>query len=188
MIRTFQIALVNKVPAGSREYFNYSTQNEITYTLWEHLVPIAVAASGFIPGPSWSLRAANLQPHDVVVYFVPDPSSSVTSRAGTGGPRGSNLGGFTTTSPRGVVCEVYVDGNLPARRLANIAFHEIMHNKLDVGTRTLSDLHRQGGGGLARPPTEQWTSLTRENVAIMARHLFLRVPQYTGFMPTTRSR
>ena len=83
---------------------------------------------------------------------------------------------------------MYVDGNLPARRLANIAFHEIMHNKLDVGTRTLSDLHRQGGGGLARPPTGQWTSLTRETVAIMARHLFLRVPQYTGFMPTTRSR
>jgi len=56
--RIFQIALVSKIDEKQAPWFNYQTKNIITYTLWEHLVPIAIAAGGFIPGPSWSLSAA----------------------------------------------------------------------------------------------------------------------------------
>ena len=180
--RLFQIALISKIDEEKAPWFNYQAKNIITYTLWEHLVPIAIAAGGFIPGPSWSLSAAQLQAHDVVVHFVMDPSSSIARRAGVSRNEGPNAGGLTAQTSGGVVCEVYVDGNMPARRLANIAFHEIMHIKLDVGTRVITDLHTKGGGGLATPPTNEWTPLTARNVELMAANLFRNVPQYTKAM------
>ncbi|MFC1642633.1 hypothetical protein ACFL5O_08100 [Myxococcota bacterium] len=176
--RVFQIALVDRISSRDAPYFDYTAKNIITYTLWDHLVRIAAATTGgFIPGPSWSLLRTSLQAHDVVVYFVLDPSRSLA-----GGTQVANAGGFTKTTSAGVVCEVYVDGNMPARRLANIAFHELMHNKLDVGATVLNDLHRQGGGGLAVPPTSEQTPLTSENIRLMSRHLFGTVRQYTGGM------
>ena len=180
--RLFQIALISKIDEEKAPWFNYQAKNIITYTLWEHLVPIAIAAGGFIPGPSWSLSAAQLQAHDVVVHFVMDPSSSIARRAGVSRNEGPNAGGLTAPTSGGVVCEVYVDGNMPARRLANIAFHEIMHIKLDVGARVITDLHTKGGGGLATPPTNEWTPLTARNVELMAANLFRKVPQYTKAM------
>jgi hypothetical protein len=80
--------------------------------------------------------------------------------------------GLTAPTSAGMVAEVYVSGNMPARRLANIAFHEIMHVKLDVGTRVITDLHTKGGGGLATPPTNEWTPLTTKNIELMAKNLF----------------
>lgn len=73
-------------------------------------------------------------------------------------------------------------GNMSARRLANIAFHEIMHNKLDVGHRAINDLHRQGGLGLAQKPTGEWSQLTDRNVQLMSANMFRKVRQYTGAM------
>lgn len=180
--RVFQIALVSKIDEKDAPWFNYQAKNIITYTLWEHLVPIAIAAGGFIPGPSWSLSASQLRAHDVVIHFVMDPSSSIARTVGVTRDDGANAGGLTARTSAGVVCEVYVDGNMPARRLANIAFHEIMHVKLDVGARVIGDLHTRGGGGLAVPPTNEWTPLTARNVELMAANLFRKVPQYTRAM------
>jgi hypothetical protein len=180
-MKVFQIALVDRVPDGTASYFNYAAKNIITYTLWEHLVALAKAVPGsFIPGPSWSLRAAQLMPHDVVVYFVLDPSQSVARKLGVAVPEGPNAAGLTVTTARGVVSEVYVEGSMPARRIANIAFHEIMHIKLDVGGVWHGDLHKSGG--LAMKPTAEWTKLTDGNVRLMAPHLFRNVRQYMGAM------
>ena len=94
-----------------------------------------------------------------------------------------NAGGLTATTSRATVCEVYVEGNMPARRLANIAFHEIMHNKLDVGGTWPADLHgRKGGGGLAAKPTDEWSRLTDVNIRLMSAHLSRNVRQYIGAM------
>jgi hypothetical protein len=176
--KIFQIALVDRIRSQDASYFDASAKNTITYTLWEHLVRIAhFVPEGLIPGPSWSLRAGQLQAHDVVVYFVLDPSSSII-----GGTAPSNVGGRTTTTAGGVASEVYVEGNMPARRLANIAFHEIMHNKLDIGARVISDLHSKGGGGLAVPPTNEWTPLTPANAQLMAQNMFSAIRQFTGRM------
>ena len=108
--RLFQIALVSKIDEKQAPWFNYQTKNIITYTLWEHLVPIAVAAGGFIPGPSWSLSASQLQAHDVVVHFVMDPSRTIARRTGVSRDDGANAGGLTAQTSGGVVCEVYVSG------------------------------------------------------------------------------
>jgi hypothetical protein len=181
-IGLFQIALVNKVPR-SYPYFDYRVQNEITFTLWDYLARIAIAAGGFIPGPSWSLWSSLLQDFDSVIYFVLNPDASITRRVpGTPGPSGRNLGGFTVSTSKGVICEVYVDGNLPARRLANIAFHEFMHNRLDVGARVVTDLHTRGGGGLAQPPTSESSQLRDASVKLLAKHIWRSIPQYKGAM------
>lgn len=186
-MRVFQIACVSKISSSmaSRLYFDFTAQNIITATLWGLLMEVAThpGAGGFIPGPGWFIPKASLAAHDVVVYFVADPSKSVSKAANAPSPTGSNLGGWTVQSANGVVCEVYVDGNLPAVRLAKIAFHEIMHNKLDVGSRVLSNLHTGGGGGLAKPPTNEWTALTTANKTFLANNLFKPVRQYTAAMP-----
>jgi hypothetical protein len=180
-MKVFQIALIDRVSTESADYFNYSAKNTITYTLWEHLVPIAKAVpGGFIPGPSWSLRGAHLLPHDVVVYFVNDPSQSIARKLGVPVPELANAGGLTANTSRGTVCEVYVEGNMPARRLANIAFHEIMHNKLDVGGGWKGNLHRDAGAGLAQKPTDEWSRLTDGNIRVMSANLFRSVRQYIG--------
>jgi hypothetical protein len=182
-VKVFQIALVDRVSKGSVDYFDYSAKNTITYTLWEHLVAIARTVPGsFIPGPSWALRAAHLMPHDVVVYFVLDPSQSVARSLGVRVPEESAAGGLTATTLHGIVSEVYVEGNMPARRLANVAFHEIMHNKLDVGGGWKGDLHRKGGLGLAEKPTDEWSRLTDGNIRLMSANLFRKVRQHTGAM------
>lgn len=177
-MRVFQIALIDRVyPAVA--YFDSATKNTITYTLWEHLVALAKATPGsFMPGPSWSLRAAHLQAHDVVVYFVLDPSQSVSRKKFEVAPPANANGGFTLTTSKGVVSEVYVEGNMPARRLANIAFHEMMHNKLKMG----DEMHVKGGLGLAQKTSEQWTVLSMDNIRLMSANLFRAVPQYTGSM------
>jgi hypothetical protein len=41
----FQIALIDCVPSGAADYFNYSAKNIITYTLWEHLIGVARGSS-----------------------------------------------------------------------------------------------------------------------------------------------
>jgi hypothetical protein len=181
-VKYFQIALVNKVPS-KYAYFTAMTQNEITFTLWDYLARIAVVAGGFIPSPSWNLRSGQLQGFDAVIYFVQDPSSGIARRvSGATIPSGSNLGGLTVSTSKGVVCEVYVDGNLPAGRLANIAFHEFMHNRLDVGARVISNLHKFGGGGIATPPTSESSVLTLKNINLIAKNLFKPIKQYTGAM------
>ncbi len=179
----FQIALVDRVSHQKVEFFDYKAKNIITYTLWEHLVRIAMATpGGFIPGPNWSLKPAHLSAHDVVVYFVLDPGQSVAARLGATRSEGPNAGGLTSTSAKGVVSEVYIDGNMPARRLANIAFHEIMHNKLDVGSSAIADIHTLGGAGLAKPVTGEWTPLSNRNIALMSANIFRKVRQYTAAM------
>jgi hypothetical protein len=63
------------------------------------------------------MKPADLQPFDLVVYFVRDQSQSVVVR--TGGPRPpSNAAGWTATTGKGICSEVYVEMNLPARKLA----------------------------------------------------------------------
>jgi hypothetical protein len=173
--RVFQVALVDRVKPAL-DYFGPSTKNEVTYTIFDYLIQIARVTPGkFIPGPNWSYRPALLQPHDVVIYFVADRSSSVALKLGLEPPAGVG-GGFTFFNGAVTVCEVYVEGSMPAHRLANVAFHELMHNKLAMG----NEMHALGG--VAGSPTQERSILTAESIKRMSAQLFRAVPQYTGAM------
>ena len=146
--RVFQVALVDRVYPVP-DYFNVTTKNEITFTIFDHLMKIAKATPGrFIPSPGWSYKPAHVQPHDVVLYFVLDSGSSL-ARKKLGVEPGTRDGGFTFFNGSVTLSEVYVDGSMPAVRLANVAFHELMHNKLEVG----DGMHTMGG--LAAKPTHE---------------------------------
>ncbi len=84
-----------------------------------------------------------------------------------------------------MISEVYIDAvdgdaNFDSK-LAKLAFHELMHNKLDAHPikATATNIHKSGGAGLAlENPGSQ--DLTPRNVALMAAHLTLEIPQWTG--------
>jgi hypothetical protein len=158
-------------------YFGPSAKNEVTYTIFDYLIQIGRASSGkFIPGPGWSYRAAHVQSHDVVVYFVLDRSQSlVRKQMGIEPPAGAG-GGFTLSNGHVTLSEVYVDGSMPAHRLANVAFHELMHNKQKMG----NEMHTLGG--VAGSPTQERAILSAESIRRMSAALFRTVPQYTRSM------
>lgn len=174
--RVFQVALIDRVRKPP-DWFGYSTKNEITYTIFDYLIQIARVTPGkFVPGPGWSYGPSHVQAHDVVVYFVYDRSESillselgVTPRAGAGG-------GFTYISSAATVCEVYINDSMPAHRLANCAFHEVMHNVLAVG----DGMHSLGG--VAASPTPERAILTAESIRRMSARMFLPRPQFLGRM------
>ena len=68
--------------------------------------------------------------------------------------------------------------NFPALKLANICFHELMHNKLAMGNTAL---HRSGRG-LNQSPTTAEQKLTTDNLRAMANRLTYPVAQYTSAM------
>jgi hypothetical protein len=65
--------------------------------------------------------------------------------------------------------------------VANLIFHEIMHNKIDAAT-TSKDIHVTGGGGLAASLIDKGSALSSGNIAQMAAALSKKVPQYTAGM------
>lgn len=141
-------------------------------------------------------RASTPGPSDVLVYFVATHLDSIVAHVG--GPLSSfSESGLTSATTHGVISEVWLAGspNDPMNRplsdthykdlLANVAFHELMHNKLDAlqsGQRALSNIHdpRIGGGGLAAPMVSANTHLTIQNIEIMAQNLDRPIPQYSG--------
>ena len=148
----------------------------ITYTIFDYLMQIARVTPGkFIPGPGWSYKPANVQSHDVVLYFVLDQGSSL-ARKKLGIEPTTRDGGFTVFNGSVTLSEVYVDGSMPAERLANVAFHELMHNKLETGD-VMHDM-----GGLATKPTHEGHKLNAENIKRLSARLFRAVPQYTKGM------
>ena len=104
--------------------------------------------------------SSDVKDDDVLVYVVPsgDRFNSVIahqSSAWVPNPGRSGLTLNVGSSGVSIVSEVYWDkaagnGNDTSRLLANLIFHEFMHNKLDAVEHAGVDfVHNQGGGGLA---------------------------------------
>jgi hypothetical protein len=129
----------------------------------------------------WDPAPATILDHELLVYFLPDASKSVIKAAHPQSPLDTAKSGNTYyhgPSPR--ISEVYVNPVLrfrdPHILLANLCFHELMHNKLAP-----FDVHVKGGGGLATAGTiTKNTSLSATNIELMAKALGKRVPQYKG--------
>jgi hypothetical protein len=132
----------------------------------------------------------DLADNELLIYFVPAMFSITAEREGKppggvaaiGGHSGRTLIPGRGSRDNTTAAEVVVD-SLDAAQLANLAFHEAMHNKLQLG----NSLHNGDGlrgsapskgdptGGLVTPST----NLTPTNVVDMAAALRNRVPQWT---------
>jgi hypothetical protein len=120
------------------------------------------------------------RPFDLNVFFVPTQMDSIIASVAKKKPPDS-AAGLTCNTPEGVISEVYVELNGPARKWAKIAFHELMHNKCDVGWgQSEENLHNFGGGGLAqRSGISDGTPLTEANCRYFNLHMHRGNPQYS---------
>ena len=123
----------------------------------------------------------DIAPHELLVYFVNDSGASIIKKANSNADVDLTKSGntyFSGNQPR--ITEVYV---LPVlkfddrhKALANLCFHELMHDKLEP-----LNVHVNGGGGLATDGTiTSSTPLLDKNKELMAKALGKRIPQYKG--------
>jgi hypothetical protein len=128
---------------------------------------------------AWGTAGVNtaVTDRDLVVYFVRDPKKSVIQSLNLSVPSGE-IGGATNfdSASLGTVSEVYVENNFPPKKLANMAFHELMHNKLQKN----DSLHDIKGVGMGVSPATECSVLTDTDVRLMAARMTTAVKQYTG--------
>lgn len=121
---------------------------------------------------SWITAApAGIAGHELLVYFVRDSMDSVLV-AMPGGGRGTG-DGFTAWSSNVTASEIYVSNS--RQYLAEMAFHELMHNKLHLGDTAL-----HAKNGLAHIPVSAGTAPSTTNISDMRGALSNSHPQWTG--------
>ena len=109
---------------------------------------------------------------DLLIYIVASFSSSVLKKFDPTLNGGGDIGGNTSWKPEVgatlAASEIYLDV-VKARcadlggGLANMIFHETMHNKANLG----DDVHTKGGGGLAGEKVRDSDSINDGNVSYM---------------------
>ncbi len=133
-----------------------------------------IVPSGTTAMVSWvSAAPPSIQATELLVYFVRGSLESVV-RGLPGGPGTSGSGdGLTAWSGSLTASEVYVSSS--RSYLAEMAFHELMHNKLHLGDAALHSRN-----GLAHIPVTAGTSPSTQNVTQMRGALSNSQPQWTG--------
>jgi hypothetical protein len=163
--------------------------NDIQDELWFYLCKVIAQAptvGRFVPCVNWCTKPEEVTNTDLVCYFVKNQSASIIGSLGLP-TSGKEAGGFTVIGSRyGTISEVYVENNFPSKKLANIAFHELMHNKLQKDS---SELHNQTPGvGMGKSPATECSVLTPTDLLLMSKRLTAAVPQYPDLLPGELSR
>lgn len=126
----------------------------------------------------WSGTAGQVQPHEIVVYFLTNRNRSIVQAQGGTVSHGS---GATYTTGAGTVSEVYLEemeGDRDYTRLvANLAFHEILHNKLEP--TPVANIHSLGGGGLSSAVVNSGMRPSATELQRLGQSLSKKVPQFT---------
>lgn len=121
---------------------------------------------------------------DLLCYVVSNFDKSVVKNFDSTVTGGSGVAGntnFRTGDTNISASEIYMDVITNAcdnveKGMANLIFHELMHNKAVMGDA----LHSQGGGGLAAEVVTQDTSRSQGNVDFMKARLSKEVTQWQG--------
>ncbi len=120
--------------------------------------------------------AKSIKNHELLIYICDGVTDSVVSTFFS-----SRSGACGTTSWKNNVTgsEVYVKScNSDAIIVANVAFHEALHNKGHWSDRKLHG--KFGGDGLASATVSAKTELTPKNIKLMANVIKKKRPQWTG--------
>lgn len=123
---------------------------------------------------SWTSSApATIQDHELLVYFVGSSSGSILKvmPGNTGG--GGNGNGLTVFGGSLTGSEVYVSNSKTG--LAELTFHELLHNKLHLDD---ANLHKKDGLAVATVPLGGQPSAT--NISDMNKALKNKNKQWTG--------
>ena len=174
--------------------------NDIHDYLFDYFVRIGMRAKNkFFPTVSWDFKPGDITDNDLVVYFVRNPGSGIIKNLGmTIPPDGGGLtalsGALPTNlttqppsamsavmkSPHGAISEVYVESNMPSVKLAKIALHELMHNKLQLDDK---QLHRNLTLSVGQNHVQDTTIVSSTDVAFMAAGMGTPVKQYAAQLP-----
>lgn len=134
---------------------------------------------------TWQTHSRTIEIGEVLVYFVQDRSASICLSQGVHTLAIDVAHGGTGFSS-GMISEVYVDSAVNdanrGRLLANLAFHECMHNKLDAHPqlKVMNDIHPTGGLARDLPPITSDTQLTDQNITDMRSGIGINIPQFIG--------
>jgi hypothetical protein len=163
-----------------------STRLQINIILQDYFTRVT-AGTSFAPAlVRWLADKPQIAANELLIYFMPSTNSIIS--VGKGGALSSTFAfgshwGYTDVIQGRTASEVYARTK-NARVLANLAFHEAMHNKLRLDNRRLHNGDGLGGspfvdagdvGGLVTDTTP----LTPTNIAAMAAALGNPVPQWT---------
>jgi hypothetical protein len=139
----------------------------------------------------WLQQApSSVAPHELLIYLVPSGTTLVTHGKLEQGRPPASHDGFTnffirsgTTSGTTAGSEVFPNfPTTPAglKLVANLMFHEAVHNKLGLND---AQLHKLGGLASGTPqagPITDTTPLTPSNISLLAAHLDDSRPQWTA--------
>jgi hypothetical protein len=145
--------------------------------------------------PSWIQNTTS-----VVIYMFKQEGfrfDVIQKATGSQPPAESwQIGGWTSNTGKGVVSEVYFNrpneaANKTIDDIAYACLHEFMHNKTDAGSKetgtqfqfqnaVITDLHSQGGGGVAGKPAKN--DITLVNAQLIAAAMPRKIPQWTGYL------
>ena len=184
---TITIWLVDRAER-SDDYWGEGSMFAVANYLTDYFNSVCRHASSPYENARCTWQKGSVGETDLVVYFLTSSKRSIiANRFKTFSTCTSPSGGTLETS-QGMVSEVYMDsmqGDLNYCKLvANIAFHELMHNKLDAPStdKTIDDVHASGGSGLAEATVARGSQLTPQNIALMAGALGKKIPQFTAEM------
>ena len=132
-----------------------------------------IVADGDTAIVSWVKDApATIQEYELLCYFVSSSSSSILKFM-PGNTGGGTDNGFTVLAPTQAGSEVYVSNSKSG--LAEITFHELMHNKLNLKD---PELHKKNG--LAKIPIPLGGQPSVENISDMKAAIKNKQVQWTG--------
>jgi hypothetical protein len=123
----------------------------------------------------WTTAQIDQAATNLIIYFVPDSFTSVLASRTTQGIQ--DVGGLTAVGGRENASEIYLDRVRDAPSMAALAWHELMHNQMNINDRL--HLSQYGGGGLAASPIAGQVP-TPLNHARLAPHLPTPRQQWVG--------
>jgi hypothetical protein len=127
--------------------------------------------------------SSSLKPGELVIRLTTKNDSVLIKKYGASAVN-NDASGATKDTGSGVVSEAWIEGAAGSptvpELVARLAFHELMHNKIDASNS--KDIHNtpDDGTGLAVSPVAYNTSLSNTNKRNMAGRLGAVVTQFTG--------
>jgi hypothetical protein len=152
-------------------------RNEVKTILLSYFNKVAAAQPKLKDKVTVQFVSNNPQPEDneLIAYYSTSGWHVVSRMPGAPAPT-TGEGGLTYFNGKVTGSDVVANPDDDTTMIANLTFHEFMHNKLNMDDR----MHRLGG--LARSPVDEATPLTKSNIDTMAKVLLTDRPQWVdGF-------
>ena len=170
-----------KVYLGNKANVSSGVMTNVINILSGYYNRVVSGSGTSLGGVVETTTAPSIGDKDLLCYIVADFSSSVLINFNAGLQHNEGDAGETTyTADKKIAAsEVYMDvinqNSDPATLLANIIFHELMHNKTTTG----DELHKSADG-LAKETVTETDTLTAANIKTMQGSLGKAVTQWVG--------